>query len=55
LSPEPGHAKAAERLGLRPLLDFGISHGEGVGAALAAGIVKAAALTSSGMAMAVRL
>ncbi|TIV74881.1 MAG: nicotinate-nucleotide--dimethylbenzimidazole phosphoribosyltransferase, partial [Mesorhizobium sp.] len=55
LSPEPGHAKAAERLGLRRLLDFCISHGEGVGAALAAGIVKAAALTSSGMAMAVRL
>jgi len=54
LSPEPGHAKAAEQLGLRPLLDFGIGHGEGVGAALAAGIVKAAALTSSGMAAAVR-
>lgn len=55
LSPEPGHAKAAQRLGLRPLLDLDISHGEGVGAALAAGIVRAAALTSSGMAMAVRL
>ena len=54
LSPEPGHAKVAEQLGLRPLLDFGIGHGEGVGAALAAGIVKAAALTSSGMAVAVR-
>lgn len=54
LSPEPGHAKAAERLGLRPLFDLGVSHGEGVGAALAAGLVKAAALTSSGMAAAVR-
>jgi nicotinate-nucleotide--dimethylbenzimidazole phosphoribosyltransferase len=54
LSPEPGHAKVAEQLGLRPLLDFGIGHGEGVGAALAAGIVKAAALTSSGMAVAIR-
>lgn len=54
LSPEPGHAKAADRLGLRPLLDLGVSHGEGVGAALAAGLVKAAALTSSGMAAAVR-
>ncbi len=43
-----------ERLGLRPLLDLGVSHGEGVGAALAAGLVKAAALTSSGMAAAVR-
>jgi nicotinate-nucleotide--dimethylbenzimidazole phosphoribosyltransferase len=55
LSPEPGHARAAERLGLRPLLDLDVSHGEGVGAALAAGLVKAAALTSSGMAAAVRL
>jgi len=54
LSLEPGHAKVAERLGLRPLLDLGVSHGEGVGAALAAGLVKAAALISSGMAAAVR-
>ena len=54
LSPEPGHARAAERLGLRPLLELGMSHGEGVGAALAAGLVKAAALTSSGMAAAVK-
>lgn len=55
LSPEPGHAKAAERLGMRPLIDLGIGHGEGFGAGLAAGLVKAAALTSSGMAVAVRL
>jgi nicotinate-nucleotide--dimethylbenzimidazole phosphoribosyltransferase len=54
LSPEPAHAKAAELLALRPLLDLGISHGEGAGAALVAGLVKAAALTSSGMAAAVR-
>jgi len=54
LSPEPGHAKVAEQLGLLPLLDLGISHEEGVGAALAAGIAKAAALTSSGMAAAIR-
>ena len=54
LSTEPGHARAAQPLGLRPLLDLGVSHGEGVGAALAAGLVKAAALTSSGMAAAVR-
>ncbi|MET3592630.1 nicotinate-nucleotide--dimethylbenzimidazole phosphoribosyltransferase [Mesorhizobium shonense] len=54
LSPEPGHAKIAERLGLEPLLDLGVSHGEGVGAGLAAGLVKAAALTSSGMAVVVR-
>ena len=54
LSPEPGQSKAAELLGLRPLLDLGISHEEGVGAALAAGLVKAGALTSSGMAAAIR-
>ncbi|RWH41120.1 MAG: nicotinate-nucleotide--dimethylbenzimidazole phosphoribosyltransferase [Mesorhizobium sp.] len=54
LSPEPGQAKIAERLGLEPLLDLAVSHGEGVGAGLAAGLVKAAALTSSGMAAAVR-
>ena len=41
---EPGHARAAERLGLEPLLDLKLAHGEGVGAALAAGLVKAAAL-----------
>ncbi len=50
--PEPAEARTAERLGLRPLLDLGISHGEGVGAGLAAGVVKAAALVSSGMAAA---
>lgn len=54
LSPEPAHIRAAERLGLRPLLDLGMSHGEGAGAALAAGLAKSAALTSSGMAAAVR-
>lgn len=54
LSVEPGQVRAAVRLGLRPLLDLGMSHGEGVGAALAAGLVKAAALTSSGMAAAVK-
>ena len=54
LSPEPGQARAAERLGLLPLLDLGVSHGEGVGAALAASLVRATALTSSGMAVAVK-
>ncbi|WP_421917438.1 nicotinate-nucleotide--dimethylbenzimidazole phosphoribosyltransferase [Mesorhizobium sp.] len=54
LSTEPAHVRAAERLGLRPIFDLGMSHGEGVGAGLAAGLVKAAALTSSGMAAAVR-
>lgn len=51
---EPAGAKTAEWLGLTPLLDLGISHCEGVGAGLAAGLVKAAALVSSGMAAAVR-
>ena len=47
-------AGRAEQLGLRPFFDLGIGHGEGAGAALAAGLVKAAALTSSGMAAALR-
>ena len=49
VSAEPGHRRLVERLGLRPLLDLGMHHGEGTGAALAAGVVKAAALTYSGM------
>ena len=54
LSPEPGHRKALDRLGKRPLLDLGIAHGEGTGAGLAAGLARAAALVHSGMAVAVR-
>jgi nicotinate-nucleotide--dimethylbenzimidazole phosphoribosyltransferase len=54
LSPEPGHAKVVEKLGMRPLLNLGISHAEGAGGALAAGMVKAAALCSTGMAAALR-
>jgi nicotinate-nucleotide--dimethylbenzimidazole phosphoribosyltransferase len=50
LPPQPGPRKAAERLGLVPLLDLGIDHGGGFDSALAAGLVKAAALTSSGTA-----
>lgn len=50
----PAHAVAAAEMGLRPLLDLGLNHGEGFGGALAAGMVKAAALCSSGMAAAVR-
>jgi nicotinate-nucleotide--dimethylbenzimidazole phosphoribosyltransferase len=49
---EPGHRKAIEKLGILPLLDLGITHGEGAGAALAAGMVKTAALIHSGMAAA---
>ncbi len=52
IATEPGHAKVAETLGLKPLLDFGMAHGEGTGSALAAGVVRAAALVSSGMAAA---
>ncbi len=53
LSAEPGHARAASRLGLHPILDLQLHHGEGTGAALAAGIVRAAALSLSGMAAAI--
>jgi nicotinate-nucleotide--dimethylbenzimidazole phosphoribosyltransferase len=50
VSAEPGHMAAIERLGKTPLLALGMRLGEGTGAALAAGIVKAAALCHSGMA-----
>ncbi|MBS7698527.1 MULTISPECIES: nicotinate-nucleotide--dimethylbenzimidazole phosphoribosyltransferase [unclassified Chelatococcus] len=49
-SAEGGHGEVLERLGLEPLLDLGMRLGEGSGAALAAGIVKAAVATHSGMA-----
>ena len=54
LPVEAGHRKAVERLGLEPLLDLKLAHGEGTGAALAAGLVKAAALCSTGMAAALK-
>ena len=50
VSAEPGHIKAIEKLGKTPLLALGMRLGEGTGAALAAGIVKAAAACHSGMA-----
>lgn len=50
VSAEPGHRAAIEKLGKTPLFDLGMRLGEGTGAALAAGIVKSAALCHSGMA-----
>lgn len=50
VSAEPGHLRAIERLGKTPILALGMRLGEGTGAALAAGIVKAAAACHSGMA-----
>ncbi len=48
LSGEAGEAKAAERIGLKPLHELDVRDG-GVAAALAAGMVKAAAACHSGM------
>jgi nicotinate-nucleotide--dimethylbenzimidazole phosphoribosyltransferase len=50
VSAEPGHLRSIEKLGKTPLLALGMRLGEGTGAALAAGIVKAAAACHSGMA-----
>lgn len=50
VSAEPGHRRLLEKLGKEPLLDFGMRLGEGTGAALAAGIVKSAALCHAQMA-----
>jgi nicotinate-nucleotide--dimethylbenzimidazole phosphoribosyltransferase len=50
VSAEPAHARALSAMGVRPLLDLGMRLGEGTGAALAAGIVRAAARLHSGMA-----
>jgi nicotinate-nucleotide--dimethylbenzimidazole phosphoribosyltransferase len=42
LSAEPAHRAVLKRLGLEPVLDLGLRLGEGTGAALAAGVVRAA-------------
>jgi nicotinate-nucleotide--dimethylbenzimidazole phosphoribosyltransferase len=50
VSPEGAHSEALIRLGKRPLLDLDMRLGEGSGAAMAAGIVKAALACHQGMA-----
>ena len=50
VSAEPAHIRALEAMGKVPLLALGMRLGEGTGAALAAGIVKAAAECHTGMA-----
>ena len=49
-SAEPAHRKLLERIAKQPLLDLGMRLGEGSGAALAAGIVKAAVNCHNNMA-----
>jgi nicotinate-nucleotide--dimethylbenzimidazole phosphoribosyltransferase len=49
-SAEAAHTAVLKRMGKAPLLDLKLRLGEGTGAALAAGIVKAAVATHNGMA-----
>ncbi len=49
-SAEPAHAAMVEKLGQKPLLDMGMRLGEGSGAALAVGLVRAALDVHNGMA-----
>ncbi len=49
-SAEAGHAAVLQQMGKTPLLSLNMRLGEGTGAALAAGIVKAAVATHTGMA-----
>jgi nicotinate-nucleotide--dimethylbenzimidazole phosphoribosyltransferase len=50
VSAESAHGRVLQRLDARPLLDLGMRLGEGSGAALAVGIIRAAAATHAGMA-----
>ncbi len=49
-SAEGAHRKALDHMGKTALLDLGMRLGEGTGAAVAAGIVKAACQAHNGMA-----
>lgn len=49
-SAEPGHRLLLEALGLAPLLDLGMRLGEGTGAALGIGLLRAALACYAGMA-----
>jgi nicotinate-nucleotide--dimethylbenzimidazole phosphoribosyltransferase len=49
-SAEPGHRRLLERIGKKPLLDFGMRLGEASGAALAIQILRSAIACHSGMA-----
>lgn len=49
-SAEPGHARLLVRLGLEPILALGMRLGEGSGAAVAAGVIRAALAAHGGMA-----
>jgi len=50
VSAEPGHRRLLEKLRLQPLLDLGMRLGEGSGAAVALGVLKAAVACHAGMA-----
>jgi nicotinate-nucleotide--dimethylbenzimidazole phosphoribosyltransferase len=50
VSVEPGHRRLLERLGKKPLLDFGMRLGEASGAVLAIPLLKAASACHGGMA-----
>ena len=50
VSAEPAHKALLTKLGLKPLLDLGMRLGEASGAALAAGLVRAAVNCHNGMA-----
>ena len=50
VSAERAHAEALSRMGKTPILDLGMRLGEGSGAALAVGVIKAAVACHNGMA-----